>query len=76
MTKEHAEKLMRLHSAGYIVQVPTRYDAIPVDKIYKDNKGDIIFHSQVFANASLLMISERAVTVSKPLDDWWKQPIG
>jgi len=75
MKKELAEKLMRLHNLGYIVQVPNRYDGVPIDKIY-ERDGDIIFHSLVYSNASLLMISEKAVTVSKPLDSWWKQPIG
>ena len=75
MTKEHAEKLMRLHQAGYTVQVAAGYVDGNVREIYGED-GEIVFDSDVYSGAKLTKFNTDQVKVSKPLDDWWKQPIG
>ena len=75
MTKDQAEKLMRLHQAGFIVQVNSYCVDGNVSAIYEED-GEIVFDSDVFSGARLTKFNTDQVKVSKPLDDWWNQPIG
>ena len=75
MTKEQAEKLMRLNHAGYTIQVDTVYVDSPAKAIYEKD-GEIVFDSEVYAGASLTTFGTAQIKVSKPLDDWVNQPIG
>jgi len=75
MTKEQAEKLMRLHWQGYTIQVSSSYVDGNVVEIYEKD-GEIVFDSDVYSGASLTTFGTAQIKVSKPLDEWWKQPIG
>ena len=76
MNIEQAKKVMRLHQAGYIVQVNSCYVDSFVTLIYEDEDGDIVFDSDVYDAADLTMFYTDQIKVSKPLTDWVNQPIG